>query len=81
MVVENVRHAHKFDVQSLQRYLQQNYSSLKNFTNYTTITRVDQCKTGQSNPTFIITTSTTKFVLRKKPPGKLLPSAHAVCCS
>lgn len=33
---------------------------------------------GQSNPTFLLTTPTAKYVLRKKPPGKLLKSAHAV---
>lgn len=34
--------------------------------------------TGQSNPTYLIETPEKKYVLRKKPPGKLLPSAHAV---
>lgn len=33
---------------------------------------------GQSNPTFLLTTPTKKYVLRKKPEGKLLKSAHAV---
>ena len=33
---------------------------------------------GQSNPTYLLTTPTKKYVLRQKPPGKLLPSAHAV---
>ncbi|MFK8015368.1 MAG: phosphotransferase [Gammaproteobacteria bacterium] len=33
---------------------------------------------GQSNPTFLLTTSTGRFVLRRKPPGVLLKSAHAV---
>jgi aminoglycoside phosphotransferase (APT) family kinase protein len=33
---------------------------------------------GQSNPTYLIETPTRKFVLRKKPPGKLLPSAHLI---
>lgn len=33
---------------------------------------------GQSNPTFRITTPSADFVLRKKPGGVLLPSAHAV---
>jgi aminoglycoside phosphotransferase (APT) family kinase protein len=39
---------------------------------------VRQFKGGQSNPTYLIATATRKFVLRRKPPGKLLPSAHAV---
>src|SRR5579883_2563759 len=34
--------------------------------------------TGQSNPTYLIETPDRKYVLRRKPPGKLLKSAHAV---
>jgi aminoglycoside phosphotransferase (APT) family kinase protein len=33
---------------------------------------------GQSNPTFLITSTEGRFVLRRKPPGTLLKSAHAV---
>jgi aminoglycoside phosphotransferase (APT) family kinase protein len=33
---------------------------------------------GQSNPTYLIETPTSRYVLRRKPPGTLLPSAHAV---
>src|ERR1700674_3665552 len=36
-----------------------------------------QFKGGQSNPTYLIDTPTRRYVLRRKPPGKLLPSAHA----
>ncbi len=39
---------------------------------------VSQFKGGQSNPTYLLTAGTQSFVLRRKPPGKLLPSAHAV---
>ena len=39
---------------------------------------VEQFKGGQSNPTYRLTTPKAKYVLRRKPPGKLLPSAHAV---
>ncbi len=35
-------------------------------------------KGGQSNPTYLIDTASGKYVLRRKPPGKLLASAHAV---
>ncbi|MFO1166954.1 MAG: phosphotransferase family protein [Rhodoblastus sp.] len=46
------------------------------------IVRIVQISGGASNPTFIVTTRAkggeTKFVLRKQPPGKLLPSAHQV---
>ncbi len=34
--------------------------------------------TGQSNPTFFLTTPSGHYVLRRKPSGQLLPSAHAV---
>ena len=33
---------------------------------------------GQSNPTYLLTNGQQRYVLRKKPPGPLLPSAHAV---
>ncbi len=33
---------------------------------------------GQSNPTYLLSTPTQRYVLRRKPPGKLLPGAHAV---
>ena len=40
--------------------------------------RVEQFKGGQSNPTFLIESGARRLVLRRKPPGALLPSAHAV---
>jgi len=39
---------------------------------------VKQFKGGQSNPTYLLETPSRRYVLRRKPPGKLLPSAHAV---
>jgi aminoglycoside phosphotransferase (APT) family kinase protein len=39
---------------------------------------VRQFKGGQSNPTYLLQTPQRRYVLRRKPPGKLLPSAHAV---
>jgi aminoglycoside phosphotransferase (APT) family kinase protein len=39
---------------------------------------VAQFRGGQSNPTYKLTTPTRSFVLRRKPPGQLLPMAHAV---
>src|SRR5215468_3913260 len=39
---------------------------------------VRQFKGGQSNPTYLLRTPARRYVLRRKPPGKLLPSAHAV---
>ena len=40
--------------------------------------RIQQFLGGQSNPTYLIDDPSGSYVLRKKPPGKLLPSAHAV---
>lgn len=37
-----------------------------------------QFKGGQSNPTYRIDAASGSYVLRRKPPGKLLPSAHAI---
>ena len=42
------------------------------------INSIEQFKGGQSNPTYKIITDSKDLVLRRKPPGKLLPSAHAV---
>jgi aminoglycoside phosphotransferase (APT) family kinase protein len=39
---------------------------------------VRQFAGGQSNPTFLVESANHRYVLRRKPPGKLLPSAHAV---
>jgi aminoglycoside phosphotransferase (APT) family kinase protein len=39
---------------------------------------VRQFKGGQSNPTYLLEAGGRRYVLRRKPPGKLLPSAHAV---
>jgi aminoglycoside phosphotransferase (APT) family kinase protein len=43
------------------------------------LTRIEQFRGGQSNPTFLLTAADgERYVLRKKPAGTLLPSAHAV---
>ncbi len=39
---------------------------------------IRQFKGGQSNPTYLLDTPARRYVLRRKPPGKLLLSAHAV---
>ena len=39
---------------------------------------VTKFQTGQSNPTFLLKTPAHSYVLRRKPPGQLLKSAHAV---
>ena len=37
-----------------------------------------QFRHGQSNPTYFLKQGGRQLVLRKKPPGKLLPGAHAI---
>jgi aminoglycoside phosphotransferase (APT) family kinase protein len=64
--------AFKFDVARLEAYL---VSKLERFAGPL---RVEQFKGGQSNPTYLLETPGRRYVLRRKPPGKLLPSAHAV---
>ena len=39
---------------------------------------IDKFKAGQSNPTYLVNATGGKFVLRAKPPGELLKSAHQV---
>jgi aminoglycoside phosphotransferase (APT) family kinase protein len=62
----------RFDVGGLEDYMRTN---VKGFSGPITLS---QFKGGQSNPTYLVATPTRKYVLRRKPPGKLLPSAHAV---
>ena len=62
----------RFDEKKLANYLAEH---IKDFGE---LLKVEQFKGGQSNPTYALTTSNRKYVLRRKPPGKLLPSAHAV---
>jgi aminoglycoside phosphotransferase (APT) family kinase protein len=63
---------HRFDEAALARYLATN---LPDFAGPIT---VRQFQGGQSNPTFVVDTAHDRYVLRKQPPGHLLPSAHAV---
>jgi len=64
--------AHAFDVGALERYLREHVDGFEG------PIAVAQFKGGQSNPTFALSTPTRSYVLRRKPPGELLPSAHAV---
>jgi len=62
-----VEERHRIDAGALERFL--------NFK----IREIEQFKGGQSNPTYRVTAADgKKYALRRKPPGKLLPSAHAV---
>ena len=71
--VMGVLDAHRFDEAALARYMTDHVDG------FTPPISTGQFHGGMSNPTFMLTDGAGKrYVLRKKPPGKLLPSAHAV---
>ena len=63
---------HAFDVGALAAWMKQHVDG------FSGTLEVEQFKGGQSNPTFMLHAGGRKYVMRRKPPGKLLPSAHAV---
>ncbi len=67
-----VRDAHRFDEARLDAWMAENVEG------YTGELQVFQFKGGQSNPTFWLADRERQYALRKKPPGKLLQSAHMV---
>jgi aminoglycoside phosphotransferase (APT) family kinase protein len=67
-----VREAHRFDEGRLAAWMEANVEG------YAGPLTVQQFKGGQSNPTYKLLTPGQNYVLRRKPPGQLLPSAHAV---
>ena len=71
-VLVEVRDAHVFDTARLDSWLADRLDGFGGGL------RVRQFEGGQSNPTFLVESPTRRVVLRKKPPGKLLPTAHQV---
>jgi aminoglycoside phosphotransferase (APT) family kinase protein len=69
---KDVAESHKFDESRLEAWMSENVEG------FAGPLEVRQFKGGQSNPTYQLSTPTKKYVMRRKPPGKLLPSAHAV---
>jgi aminoglycoside phosphotransferase (APT) family kinase protein len=67
-----VQDSHRFDPAPLERYLSDHVEGFHGPLD------VRQFKGGQSNPTFLVEASGRRYVIRRKPPGKLLPAAHAV---
>ncbi|GAA5120147.1 phosphotransferase family protein [Alloalcanivorax gelatiniphagus] len=63
--------AHRIDEKRLADYLKQRDLLDGPLT-------VRQFQGGQSNPTYLLESGARRYVLRKKPPGKVLPSAHQV---
>lgn len=69
---KDVADTHKFNEDNLHEWMTANVEG------YEGPLEVRQFKGGQSNPTYQLVTLNKKYVMRRKPPGKLLPSAHAV---
>jgi len=67
-----VREAHRIDVGRLEDYMASHVDSFRG------PLKVSQFRGGQSNPTYLLEAESGRYVLRRKPPGKLLKSAHAV---
>jgi aminoglycoside phosphotransferase (APT) family kinase protein len=67
-----VREGHRFEVARLEAWLAREVEG------YAGPLVVEQFRGGQSNPTYKLITPERTYVLRRKPPGKLLPGAHAV---
>lgn len=66
------RPLHDFDAQELSDYLTAHVEG------FDRLDAIDRFGSGQSNPTYKLTSGKHHFVLRAKPPGKLLASAHQV---
>lgn len=67
-----VQQRHQFDVDRLQAFMEENVEG------YHGKLTVEEFAGGQSNPTYLLAAGEAQYVMRRKPPGNLLKSAHAV---
>ena len=67
-----VQEKHRFDEERVNKYLSEHLEGFRG------PMKVRQFSFGQSNPTYLLESPSGRYVMRRKPPGKLLPSAHAV---
>ena len=67
-----VEERHRLDAAKLEAYLRARIEDFRG------PLEIEQFKGGQSNPTYRLSAGGKRYALRRKPPGKLLPSAHAV---
>jgi aminoglycoside phosphotransferase (APT) family kinase protein len=63
---------HSFDEAALANFLRARVAGFPG------AVEIEQFQGGQSNPTYRVTAGERRYVLRRKPPGNLLPSAHAI---
>ena len=71
-VLIETRESHRFDIDRLDAWLADRLDGFGHGL------RVRQYEGGQSNPTFLVESAARQVVVRKKPPGVLLPTAHQV---
>ena len=62
----------QLDITTLSKYLDAHIDG------FSGLQSAEKFAGGQSNPTFLLSADSGKYVLRRKPPGELLKSAHAV---
>ena len=67
-----IREQHRIDAAALESYLTGHVDGFQGPVD------IEQFRGGQSNPTYRVGSPSGRYVVRRKPPGKLLPSAHAV---
>lgn len=67
-----VQEKHRFEVGNLETFMRENVDG------FSGPLAVEEFAGGQSNPTYLLTTPGQQYVMRRKPPGTLLKSAHAV---
>ncbi len=70
--VKPVEERHRIDAARLEAWMRANVEGFK------APLEIEQFRGGQSNPTYRLSAGGHRYALRRKPPGKLLPSAHAV---
>jgi aminoglycoside phosphotransferase (APT) family kinase protein len=70
--IAEVRENHRFDLAPLEAWFRTNVEALPE------PLRINQFARGASNPTFLLSAGGKRWVMRKKPPGQLLASAHQV---
>ena len=71
-VLVEIRGSHRFDIDRLDTWLADRLDGFGGGL------RVRQYEGGQSNPTYLVESAARRVVVRKKPPGVLLPTAHQV---
>ena len=69
---QDVREQHRFDEKAFEAFMDENVEGFKG------PLKVEEFRGGQSNPTYRLEANGKRYVLRRKPPGTLLKSAHAV---